>query len=48
MAQSMSVTVDVVAKAVSDGTGPPVDKLKSTEQERVLNLDVVLAEEVRF
>ena len=48
MTQPMSVTVDVVAKAVSDATGLPVDKLKSTEQERVLNLDVVLAEEVRF
>jgi ATP-dependent Clp protease ATP-binding subunit ClpA len=48
MAQLMSVTVDIVAKAVSDATGLPVDKLKSTEQERILNLDIVLAEEVRF
>jgi ATP-dependent Clp protease ATP-binding subunit ClpB len=47
MTQPMRVTVDVVAKAVSDATGLPVDKLKSTEQEKVLNLDVVLAEEVR-
>jgi ATP-dependent Clp protease ATP-binding subunit ClpA len=42
------VTADVVAKALSDATGFPVEKLKSSEQDKVLNLDVVLAKEVRF
>jgi ATP-dependent Clp protease ATP-binding subunit ClpA len=44
----MNVTVDVVAKAVSNATGFPVNKLKPTEQEKVLNLDTVLAAQVRI
>ena len=39
---SMNVTADVVAKVVSDATSFPVDKLKSTEQDKVLNLDIEL------
>ena len=41
----MNVTADVVAKVVSSF---PVDKLKSTEQDKVLNLDIELAAEVRI
>lgn len=48
MVSPMNVTVEVVAKVVSDATGFPVDRLKSTEQEKVLDLGVVLAAEVRF
>ena len=44
----MSVTVDIVAKAVSNATGLPVDKLKATEQDTFLNLDAELAEQVRI
>ncbi|KIM87617.1 hypothetical protein PILCRDRAFT_815192 [Piloderma croceum F 1598] len=42
----VKVTANVVAKVVSDATGFPVDKLKATEQDKVLNLDAELAEQV--
>jgi len=44
----VNVTADVVAKVVSNATGFPVDKLKATEQNKVLNLDAELAEQVRL
>jgi len=44
----VNVTADVVANGVSDATGFPVDKLKATEQDKVLNLDAELAEQVRI